>query len=164
MGSRDLPPSREHATLSGIGAPCLADAGERRAPELITVAVVILVAAIHGTARVVSAAVLACLAVGCAEDDVHPVGPTLPFTLVPQRVAVAPGDTVALTVRGDSPAAARAQVRWRSPRPDIVRLDTMVAAGRPVYARAVAPGDVMLEAVLTYEATTVTTAVPVTVR
>lgn len=116
------------------------------------------------TVCAVSAAVLAVGALACSEEDIAPVGPPLNFALLPQRAVVASGDSVTLTLRADSPAAARGQVRWRSPRPDVVWLDTTVAAGRPVFARGMAAGETMLEVVLSYQGSVVTTALPVTVR
>lgn len=86
------------------------------------------------------------------------------FTLLPERAHVAVGDSIALTVRGDSPVAARAQVRWRSARPAVVRLDTTVSAGRPVVARAVATGEAVVNFTLSYQGSTVSSSALVSVR
>jgi hypothetical protein len=111
-----------------------------------------------------AAVVVAVAALACSEDDIAMVGPTLSFTLLPEHAVVAPRDSATLTLRGDSPAAARSQVRWRSSRPDVVLLDTTVAAGRPVFARGVAAGESMIEITLSYQGSVVTTTLPVTVR
>lgn len=109
---------------------------------------------------------LACapVALACSATDVTPVGPRMDFTLLPERAQVAVGDSIALTVRGDSPAAARAQIRWRSARPDVVRLDTTVSAGRPVVARAVATGEAVVNFTLSYQGSTVSGSALVSVR
>jgi len=70
-------------------------------------------------------------------------------TFDPPSASLAVGDTlpVRVVVTG---ATSPVTVRWRAGRPDVVRLDTTVAAGAPAILRAVGPGVDSLRAAILF--------------
>jgi len=63
----------------------------------------------------------------------------LVVTLDPTSASLAVGDTLPVRVLATG-ASSAVTVRWRAARPDVVRLDTTVAAGAPAILRAFGAG------------------------
>ncbi len=103
-------------------------------------------------------------ATGCQGiEDCACAQPVPRLTLTPTSLTASVGDTVAVRLDIDEPPRANSTVRWQSSRPEVVRIDTTVAPGRPALARAVAPGAAVLTATLFHDGQAITASVPATV-
>jgi len=86
------------------------------------------------------------------------------MTIDPTSATLLVGDTLPVRIAATG-ATSPVTVRWRSTRPDVVRLDTTVAAGAPAILRAVGAGaDTVLGTILLGGAPPYDARLPVTVR
>ena len=111
--------------------------------------------------RVIVPVAATCAALLACYSD--PIGPPRPFVVdaTPVRLTLSAGaeaDVLARILDGRA-----GTVRWASLRPDLVRLDTTVAAGTPARVRGLRAGSAVVVATTVLGRDTIPVAVPVEV-
>lgn len=105
---------------------------------------------------------LALAAGGCDGDDVILLPPRQTYVLTPQTIALAAGDSTAVTVTSPD-VRGRVTIRVRSLAPGVASADSTATLGAPIRVRAHGAGTAALELTMTADGQTVAATIPVTV-